>query len=54
MSYGMPAFIEGKPIAGYSASAGHCSYFPMSGAITTQFAGDLAKYEVSKAGSDSP
>lgn len=50
MSYGMPAFIQGKPIAGYNASAGHCSYFPMSGTITAQLADDLAKYEVSKGG----
>ncbi|MGD9967239.1 MAG: DUF1801 domain-containing protein [Hyphomonadaceae bacterium] len=50
MSYGMPAFLQGKPIAGYSASAGHCSYFPMSGAITAKFADELAKYEVSKGG----
>lgn len=50
MSYGMPAFIQGKPIAGYNASANHCSYFPMSGAITAQFGDELAKYEVSKGG----
>lgn len=50
MSYGMPAFIQGKPIAGYSASAAHCSYFPMSGAITKALAADLKKYEVSKGG----
>jgi uncharacterized protein YdhG (YjbR/CyaY superfamily) len=50
LSYGMPAFIQGKPIAGYSASAAHCSYFPMSGAITAQFQDELAKYEVSKGG----
>lgn len=50
LSYGMPAFVQGKPIAGYSASAAHCSYFPMSGAITAQLADDLAKYEVSKGG----
>jgi uncharacterized protein YdhG (YjbR/CyaY superfamily) len=50
MSYGMPAFVQGKPIAGYSASANHCSYFPMSGAITAQFEEELAKYQVSKGG----
>jgi uncharacterized protein YdhG (YjbR/CyaY superfamily) len=50
MSYGMPAFIQGKPIAGYSASATHCSYFPMSGAITAAMASDLKAYEVSKGG----
>jgi uncharacterized protein YdhG (YjbR/CyaY superfamily) len=50
MSYGMPAFIQGKPIAGYAASAKHCSYFPMSSAITAEFADDLKRYEVSKGG----
>jgi 3-methyladenine DNA glycosylase AlkD len=50
MSYGMPAFILGKPIAGYSASANHCSYFPMSGAITTALAADLKGYATSKGG----
>lgn len=50
ISYGMPAFSQGKPIAGYSASANHCSYFPMSGAITAKFAEELAKFEVSKGG----
>jgi uncharacterized protein YdhG (YjbR/CyaY superfamily) len=50
MSYGVPAFIQGKPIAGYSASATHCSYFPMSGSVTAQLADDLQGYEVSKGG----
>jgi uncharacterized protein YdhG (YjbR/CyaY superfamily) len=50
ISYGMPAFIQGKPIAGYSASVQHCSYFPMSGAVTETLADELAKYETSKGG----
>ena len=50
MSYGMPTFIQGKPIAGYSASAAHCSYFPMSGAVTALLADELEGYEVSKGG----
>ncbi len=50
MSYGMPAFILGKPIAGYSASAQHCSYFPMSGAVTAALGNGLEAYEVSKGG----
>lgn len=50
MSYGMPAFLQGKPIAGYSASTAHCSYFPMSGAITTALAADLKGYVTSKGG----
>ena len=50
MSYGMPAFIQGKPIAGYTASANHCSYFPMSGAVTARLAEELTGYQVSKGG----
>lgn len=48
MSYGMPAFIQGKPIAGYAASAKHCAYYPMSGAIVEALAGELEGYETSK------
>jgi uncharacterized protein YdhG (YjbR/CyaY superfamily) len=48
LSYGMPAFIQGKPIAGYAASAKHCAYYPMSGAITSALAADLQGYETSK------
>jgi 3-methyladenine DNA glycosylase AlkD/uncharacterized protein YdhG (YjbR/CyaY superfamily) len=50
MSYGMPAFIRGRPIAGYSASANHCSYFPMSGSVTAALRADLANYVTSKGG----
>jgi len=48
MSYGMPAFIQGKPIAGYAASAEHCAYYPMSGAVVATLKGDLEGYETSK------
>jgi uncharacterized protein YdhG (YjbR/CyaY superfamily) len=48
MSYGMPAFIEGKPIAGYAASANHCAYYPMSGSVIATLKVDLARYETSK------
>lgn len=48
MSYGMPAFIQGKPIAGYAASARHCSYHPMSGAVVGQLAEALTAYATSK------
>lgn len=50
MSYGMPAFIQGKPIAGYAAHAGHCAYYPMSGDIVTALAKDLAGYDTTKGG----
>lgn len=50
MSYGMPAFIQGKPIAGYAAHARHCSYYPMSGKVVTRLAADLKSYETTKGG----
>lgn len=48
MSYGMPAFIQGKAIAAYAAGASHCAYYPMSGAVTTALAAELEGYETSK------
>jgi uncharacterized protein YdhG (YjbR/CyaY superfamily) len=48
MSYGMPAFIQGKPIAGYAAGANHCAYYPMSGAIVAALEAELKGYETSK------
>jgi uncharacterized protein YdhG (YjbR/CyaY superfamily) len=48
MSYGMPAFIQGKAVAGYAAAAKFCSYYPMSGRVIETLRGDLAKYEVTK------
>jgi uncharacterized protein YdhG (YjbR/CyaY superfamily) len=50
MSYGMPAFILGRPIAGYAAHARHCSYHPMSGEIVAALAKDLEGYETTKGG----
>jgi uncharacterized protein YdhG (YjbR/CyaY superfamily) len=44
----MPAFIQGQPIAGYAASAAHCAYYPMSGAVTSALEADLEGYETSK------
>lgn len=48
LSYGMPAFIQGKPIAGYAASAKHCAYHPMSGAVVAALRSALVGYETSK------
>jgi uncharacterized protein YdhG (YjbR/CyaY superfamily) len=50
MSYGMPAFILGKPLAAYAAHAGHCAYYPMSGDIVDALAKDLEGYETTKGG----
>ncbi len=49
LSYGLPAFIwNGKPLAAFAAASAHCSYFPMSGSITTALAKDLKGYDTSK------
>lgn len=48
MSYGVPAFIQGKPIAGYAAGASHCSYYPMSGAVIRALEAELQGYKTSK------
>lgn len=48
VSYGLPAFIQGKPIAGYGASANHCAYYPMSGAIVEKMKAELNGYKTSK------
>lgn len=48
MSYGVPAFIQGKPVAGYAAGANHCSYYPMSGTVLGALAAELERYQTSK------
>lgn len=49
ISYGLAAFrLNGKPLAGFGASANHLSFFPMSGSITTALADDLVGYDTSK------
>jgi uncharacterized protein YdhG (YjbR/CyaY superfamily) len=48
LSYGMPAFFQGKPIAGYKASGNHCSYHPMSGAVVEVLKDELRGYVTSK------
>jgi len=49
VSYGLAAFrIGGKPLAALSASANHCSYYPMSGKIVETLQTDLKGYNTSK------
>ena len=51
ITYGIAAFkLDGKGIAGFSASAKHCSYFPMSGQTTTTLKAELKDYKSSKGG----
>jgi uncharacterized protein YdhG (YjbR/CyaY superfamily) len=48
-SYGVPAFrLDGRPLAAYSASKKHCSYYPMSGDVLSAFARDLRAYDTLK------
>ena len=48
ISYGVPTFKYGKPLAGYAAFKDHCSLFPMSGAIIATMKDDLKDYVTSK------
>jgi uncharacterized protein YdhG (YjbR/CyaY superfamily) len=49
IAYGIPAFRwNGKPVAGFSASKNHCSYFPMSGSVVAALQEELKKYDSSK------
>ncbi len=48
MSYGVPVFIQGKPIAGYAAAKQHCTYFPMSGSVIEKLKDELKSFDTSK------
>ena len=49
ISYGMPAFrLDGRLVAGFKASASHCSFHPMSGKTVATLEADLAGYEISR------
>jgi uncharacterized protein YdhG (YjbR/CyaY superfamily) len=49
LSNGMPAFVVGgKPVAGYAWAKRHCSYYPHSGAVLTELADLLDRYDWSK------
>jgi uncharacterized protein YdhG (YjbR/CyaY superfamily) len=47
-SYGLPAFLENGPLVAFSASAKHCSFFPMSGHTVSEFARELEGFDTSK------
>jgi uncharacterized protein YdhG (YjbR/CyaY superfamily) len=49
ISYGVAAFrLNGKTVAGFSASKNHCSFYPMSGKVVEQLTQELKGYETSK------
>src|SRR5262249_19770751 len=49
ISYSLPAFrLNGQLVAGFGASARHCSYFPMSGSVVKTLQNELKTYDTSK------
>ena len=49
ISYRMPAFrLDGTVVAGFSATATGCSYFPFSGTTLRTLARDLRAYDKTK------
>jgi uncharacterized protein YdhG (YjbR/CyaY superfamily) len=49
ISYGVPAFrLDGKVLVGFGAASRHCTFYPMSGAITAAHAAELSGYDTSK------
>jgi uncharacterized protein YdhG (YjbR/CyaY superfamily) len=49
ISYGIPAFrFEGNVVAGFTATAKGCSYFPFSGSTLRSLADELEGYDMTK------
>lgn len=49
ISYSLPAFrLNGKVIAGFGASAAHCTFYPFSGSVVAAHVEDLEAFELSK------
>jgi uncharacterized protein YdhG (YjbR/CyaY superfamily) len=49
ISYGIPAFrLDGKVIAGFSATSTGCSYYPFSGTTFRTLAKELASWDRTK------
>src|SRR5262249_51955016 len=49
INYGVAAFrLNGKSLVGFGASAGHCSFYPMTGHTVAAFKEDLKDFKTSK------
>jgi uncharacterized protein YdhG (YjbR/CyaY superfamily) len=48
ISYGVPAFRQGRGLVAYAAFKGHCSLFPMSDGVWSELGEDLAPWRTSK------
>jgi uncharacterized protein YdhG (YjbR/CyaY superfamily) len=47
ISYQLPTFKDGRMLVAYGAFSDHCSFFPLSSAVTKRFAKELARYDTS-------
>jgi uncharacterized protein YdhG (YjbR/CyaY superfamily) len=48
ISYQMPAFRYKGALVAFAAFSDHCSFFPMSSSLLTEFQADLKRYSQSK------
>ena len=48
ISYGIPAFQQGKKLVAFGATAKHCAFYPMSGSMIDLFSAELAGFDTSK------
>jgi uncharacterized protein YdhG (YjbR/CyaY superfamily) len=48
ISYGVPAYRQGRMLVGFGAAANHCTFYLMSSSVLSQFAQELAGYETGK------
>lgn len=48
ISYGLPAFRQGRPLVAFGAAKTHCAFYPMSATTVGSLAKELAGFETSK------
>ena len=48
ISYGLPAFRQGRMLVAFGAAAGHCSFYPMSSTLIEAHREELKGYSTSK------
>ena len=48
ISYGQPAFRQGKVVCGFGATKKHCAFYAFSGTALDTFSDELAGFDVSK------
>lgn len=48
ISYGQPAFRQGRVVCGFGAASKHCALYMFSGTIVEAFADELSAYDTSK------